>query len=63
MVNLARSIWGDKKRGTELVNPMDFVPQWDGEVIEISERRKQSVEEMKGVLVNIARFSDKKKKE
>lgn len=48
VVNIARAIYG--KKGAQMTSPEDFLPDWTGE----RQRKGQSVEEMKQVLLSIA---------
>lgn len=60
-MNVARAIWGGK--GTKMATPMQFMPMWDPEEIRNArEPKKQSVEDMKAIIKNIARFGGKKDK-
>jgi len=56
VVNIARIIWG--KRGVEMTAPLDYMPEWDKE----TEYKKQSVEEMKQILLGIAGTQNVRKK-
>ena len=55
IVNIARAVWGSK--GTKPISPMDLMPIWDQEEAQImSKPKKQSAEEMKNAIKNIASF-------
>ena len=65
IVNIARAVWG--KEGTKPISPMDLMPIWDQEETHMRQPKKQSTEEMKNAIKNIAnfvklRFGDKGKK-
>ena len=65
IVNIARTIWG--KKGIELSTPGEFMIEWDKEEEEIEEvqtveSKKQTVEQMKGMLYAIAGAFGKKVK-
>ncbi len=51
VANIARQAFG--KKGTKKTQPMDFMPDWDGN-IESQRKKPQSVDEMKGTLRQIA---------
>jgi hypothetical protein len=58
IVNMVKLIWA--KKGTyQWSSPEEFMPDWKGDKVP---KKKQSVEEMKQVLQNIARYSKKGKK-
>lgn len=45
------------KRGTKMTSPADFMPKWDEESKTV---KKQSVEEMKNILLSIAGAQNKR---
>lgn len=53
ITNLALSIHGDKKKGYKFTSPLDFMINWDIEGNKV-EPKKQSVEEMKQMLMSFA---------
>ena len=57
ITNIARSIHG--KQGVKMTTLDDFMPDWAGERQE-AEQKKQSVEEMKNLLLSIASSQNKK---
>lgn len=60
MVNIARAVWGSSGK-REMTSPLDFLPDWSGEersTRPTTQRPAQTVEEMKEVLKNIARFHE-----
>lgn len=58
VVNIARSVWG--KRGIKMSNPIDFMPEWDKVDDEIKEPERQSVEEMKRIMLSTALAHNKR---
>ena len=56
--NIALSIYG--KKGDKMHTPEEFIPKWDTR--EQEETPKQSMEDMKSVLRQIANSSKRKKK-
>ena len=56
ILNIAIKIFG--KKGAELTEPADFVPQWGQK----RERRQQTVEEMKEVMFRIANVFGSRKR-
>lgn len=64
-MNLARSIWGDKKSKITLVSPMDFMPDWSGERVAEGKKPAQSIDQMKEIILAIkgaAKLRRRKKK-
>ena len=59
IINTARTIHG--KRGIKMTSPIDYMPNWDPEN-QVKEVKKQSVEEMKQALVQIAKSQNKSSK-
>jgi len=57
VVNIARTIWG--KRSVEMTAPLDYMPEWDRSE---EEPKRQSVEEMKQILLGIAGTQNVRKK-
>ena len=57
ITNIARSVHG--KQGTTMTTLEDFMPDWAGERKEV-EPKKQSVDEMKQLLLSIASNQNKK---
>ena len=58
VMNIAQSVWGGKGKLAP-VSPLDFMPNWGGERTSVPkppEPKRQSVEEMKKILQEIARF-------
>ena len=53
--NLAIAIYG--KKGTKLSVPMDFMPDWSGEIKEVE---KQTPQQMREILLAMARSQNKK---
>lgn len=60
ITNIAISALG--KPGTKQTTPMDFLPRWDGSGDSKTKQKKQSIEEMKGILHNIAAAFGQSKK-
>jgi hypothetical protein len=56
MTNLTIAVHG--KKGAKQVSTIDFMPNWDEE--KIIEPKKQSVEEMKSIILGIANAQNKK---
>ena len=62
LVNIVNQLYHDPKKGKpKITNPIDFMPDWAGED-KFEEPKKQSVEEMKEVLMSIASSQNKKAK-
>ncbi len=59
ITNLALSIHGDKKKGITYKSPMDFMINWDVDSMQV-EPKKQSVEQMKEILLGIAKEQNKR---
>ena len=59
VINIARSAWG--KKGAKMSTPMDFLPKWGQKYSEEKEAKQQSVEEMKKIIMSIAKSGGKKK--
>lgn len=57
ITNLTISVHG--KKGAKTTTPMEFMPEWDREGV-IHEPKKQSVEEMKAIMMGIAKNQNKK---
>lgn len=64
VVNMAKDIYNDPKKGRpEYVSPSDFMIKWGQlEQEQEPEPKRQSVEDMTQVMLNIARASDTKTK-
>jgi hypothetical protein len=56
VTNLVISVHG--KKGAKTTSPMDFMPDWGDE--KSKEPKKQSVEEMKEILLGIAKMQNKR---
>jgi hypothetical protein len=56
VTNLVISVHG--KKGAKTTSPMDFMPDWGEE--KSKEPKKQSVEEMKEILLGIAKMQNKR---
>lgn len=56
ITNLTLSVHG--KKGVKMTNPMDFMLDWDGTMKQ--EPKKQSVEEMKEILMQFAKTQNKR---
>jgi hypothetical protein len=62
LVNIVQQLYTDTKKGKkpEVTSPLDFMVDWDGS--KDKEPKKQSVEEMKQILLSIASAQNKKVK-
>lgn len=58
-MNLAIKIYGKKGSSQKELSPIDFMPKWD-EIDEEKKPKKQSVKQMKEVLMQIADKQNKK---
>ena len=56
LTNLTISVHG--KKGTQSTNPMDFMLDWD--LGKVKEPKKQTTEEMKAVLMGLAKHQNRK---
>ena len=65
ITNMVRSIYHDPKKGKiEYTSPGDFMVKWGAvENEQKPEPKKQSAEEMKGIMLGIANVMNKKKKQ
>ena len=54
--------WAHGKKGTKMMEVIDFMPQWDEEVGKGKELPTQSIEDMKKALYSIAKTQNRKKK-
>ena len=62
LINIVNQLYHDPKKGKPaMTSPLDFMPDWSGE-FKYQEPKKQSVEEMKEVLMSIASSQNKKVK-
>ena len=62
VTNIAKAVWGRKGSGNKMTSPMDFMPDWLGEEQSSVPGKAQSLEEMKSVLMAIAKYSGGQKK-
>lgn len=59
IMNIVKSIWGKKGSSKKMSKPSDFMPDWEGKY---KEPKKQTVDQMKNILLGIASQSKKKDK-
>jgi hypothetical protein len=59
IVNIVSKLYAKKGHPPKEVSPTEFMPNWLGEV-RVEQRQKQSVEEMKGMLMALASAANKK---
>lgn len=57
IVNITQHLYSKKGHTPKLAKPLDFMPDWTGDK---KEPKKQSVEEMKGLLLGMAQEQNKK---
>ena len=62
LVNIAQA--QNRRKGEQLnpVAPIDFMPDWSGELAEMKKRERQSPEEMKSLLLSFARSHNERLK-
>lgn len=58
VVNIAQAIWG--KKGVEMTAPINFMPEWDKDEEEIIEPKRQSIGEMKQILLGMTGIQNRK---
>jgi hypothetical protein len=58
IINIVQALFPKKGSKPKIFNPIEFMPNWNGEV---KESERQSVEEMKKVLLELASLQNKKK--
>jgi len=58
ITNIAQSIYG--KKGAKETSPYDFIPDWGGSEEDV--KPQQTVQEMKDILLRIARRGKKRRK-
>jgi hypothetical protein len=54
MINIANAIYTKKGHKPKISSPVDFMPDWAGDLARFKERKKQTVEEQKAILLGIA---------
>lgn len=59
IVNIARSVWC--KKGTKMTTATDFIPKWNIDLDLEEKPKKQTVKEMKRILMTIANIHRRKK--
>ena len=59
VVNIANALYPKKGHKPVVTSPIDFMPDWGGDQVE-KEIEKQSVEDMKQILLGIARVQNRK---
>jgi len=59
IVNIVQQLYAKKGHTPTITTPLDYMPDWSGERKE-AEPKKQSVEEMKSILLGIAKSQNKR---
>ena len=60
MTNIVQQLYADSKKGKPTATtPLDFMVDWSGEKREV-EQKKQTVEEMKAVMMGLVNSQNKK---
>ena len=60
VLNIVNKLYAKKGHVPKLVSPVEFMPNWSGELTKLQEGKKQSVEEMKSVLMSFAKDQNKR---